>query len=60
MSLADGVVEDTIDVGMHRTVMVRVGQSVIACRKFENGDGYARGQAVTIGFHAHDLHVVAK
>ncbi|SAL58891.1 spermidine/putrescine ABC transporter ATPase subunit [Caballeronia arvi] len=58
MSMSAGVVEDVIDIGMLSTVLVRVGEQIVTCRRINDQATLTRGDAVKLGFRPRDLHVV--
>lgn len=58
MSMAAGIVEDVIDIGVLSTVRVRVGEQIVSCRRINDQACPARGDAVKLGFRIGDLHVV--
>lgn len=58
LSTAKGIVEDAIDVGMHSTVWVRVGDVSVVCRRMSDASPLVRGANVTIGYRSSDLHIV--
>jgi len=60
MSMADGVVEDSIYIGMHTTIIVRAGSCLVTCRKANAVRGFSRGEAVKLAFRAEDMHVIGE
>ncbi|MHA6844838.1 ABC transporter ATP-binding protein [Ralstonia syzygii] len=57
-SMASGIVEDVIDIGMLSTVRVRVDDQIVTCRRINDASCPSRGEAVKLGFRPSDLHVM--
>ena len=60
LSIASGVVEDVIDIGIHTTVMVKVGEQTVVSRRIDTSLRPVRGDTVIVGFRPLDVHVVAE